>query len=158
SLNTAKLRFIGQQVGGMEQLKGLKIVHVYHDSDFGRETLPLLDIQATQYGFTVQHLAVKPPGLEQKATWLRVQVAQPDWVILRSSGVMTRTALQEAAQVGVPRDKIVGGAAPCNEEEMVAGGEAARGFICVTGFPLGRDFPLIQEVHRYVYARGKGAG
>jgi branched-chain amino acid transport system substrate-binding protein len=59
----------------MDQLKGLKIVHVYVDSDFGRETLPMLDAQAAHYGFAVQHLAVQPPGLDQKATWLRVQVA-----------------------------------------------------------------------------------
>jgi branched-chain amino acid transport system substrate-binding protein len=80
SQNTAKLWFIGQRAGGMEQLKGRKIVHVYHDSDYGRETLPILDIQAAHYGFAVQHLAVPPPGLDQKATWLRVKVAQPDWV------------------------------------------------------------------------------
>src|SRR5712691_3119139 len=43
SQNTAKLRFIGQRVGGMEQLKGRKIAHVYHDSDYGRETMPILD-------------------------------------------------------------------------------------------------------------------
>ena len=84
SLNTAKLRFIGQRAGGMEKLKGRKIAHVYLDNDYGQETLPILDHQAAQYGFTVQHLAVKPPGLDQKATWLRVKVAQPDWVILRS--------------------------------------------------------------------------
>ena len=84
SQNTAKIRFIGQRAGGMAQLKGLKIAHVYHDSDYGRETLPILDHQAAHYGFTVQHLAVQPPGLDQKATWLRVKVAQPDWVILRS--------------------------------------------------------------------------
>ena len=54
-------------------------------NDFGRETLPILDTQAAQYGFAVQHLAVQPPGLDQKATWLRVKVAQPDWVILRST-------------------------------------------------------------------------
>jgi len=83
SQNTAKLRFLGQRAGGLAQLKGRKIAHVYHDSDFGRETMPLLDTQAAQYGFTVQHLAVPPPGLDQKATWLRVKVAQPDWVILR---------------------------------------------------------------------------
>src|SRR5215510_2174737 len=70
SQNTAKLRFIGQRVGGMAHLKGRKIVHVYHDSDFGRETLPILDAQATKYGFAVQHLAVTPPGLDQKAIWL----------------------------------------------------------------------------------------
>ena len=61
----------------MDQLKGRKIVHVYFDGDFGRETIPILDRQAAHYGFTVQHLAVPPPGLDQKATWLRVKVAQP---------------------------------------------------------------------------------
>ena len=158
SQNTAKLRFIGQRAGGMEQLKGLKIAHVYHDSDFGRETLPLLDTQAAHYGFTVQHLAVQPPGLDQKATWLRVKVAQPDWVILRSVGVMTMTALKEAAQVGVPRDKIVGAAPTCAEQDVVPAGEAAIGFICATWHGMGTNFPLIQDVLTYVYARGKGAG
>ena len=86
SQNTAKIRFIGQRAGGMAQLKGLKIAHVYYDNDYGRETLTLLDQQAAQYGFTMQHLAVKPPGLDQKATWLRVKVAQPDWVIWRGAG------------------------------------------------------------------------
>ena len=69
----------------MDKLKGLKIAHVYIDNDLGWETIPILDTQATRYGFTVQHLAVQPPGLDQKATWLRVKVAQPDWVILRTS-------------------------------------------------------------------------
>jgi branched-chain amino acid transport system substrate-binding protein len=106
----------------------------------------------------VQHLAVKRPGLDQKATWLRVQVAQPDWVILRTVGVSTATALKEAAQVGVARDKIVGAAPTCVEQEMVPAGEAARGFICVSLFATGTDFPLIQDVLKYVYARGKGPG
>src|SRR5207245_6395592 len=128
--NTAKIRFIGQRVGGMAQLKGLKIAHVYHDSDMGRETIPMLDTQAVQYGFAVQHLAVPHPGLDQKATWLRVKVAQPDWVILRSQGVMTETALKEAAQVGFPRDKIVGASPTCGDQVVVPAGEAAIGVIC----------------------------
>jgi branched-chain amino acid transport system substrate-binding protein len=158
SQNTAKIRFIGQRVGGMDQLKGLKIVHVYLDNDFGRDTLPILDTQAARYGFAVQHLAVPPPGLDQKATWLRVKVAQPAWVILRSAGVMTRTALQEAAQVGVSRDKIVGANPTCAEQEMLPAGQAAIGFICATWWGTGAHFPLIQEVLTFVYARGKGAG
>jgi branched-chain amino acid transport system substrate-binding protein len=158
SLNTTKLRFIGQRVGGMERLKGLKIVHVYHDSDYGRETLPILDAQAAQYGFTVQHLAVKPPGLDQKTTWLRVKAAQPDWVILRSGGAMTTPALKEAAQIGVPRDKIVGNWWACAEQDTVAAGEAAIGYICATFHGTGTHFPLIQDILTYVYARGKGAG
>jgi branched-chain amino acid transport system substrate-binding protein len=158
SQNTAKIRFIGQQVGGMDQLKGLKIVHVYHDSDQGRETLAILDHQATHYGFTVQHLPVQPPGLDQKATWLRVKVAQPDWVILRTFGVMTPTALKEAALVGFPRDKIVGTWPTCTEESVVPAGEATRGFICANWSGTGTHFPLLQDIRTYVYARGKGAG
>jgi branched-chain amino acid transport system substrate-binding protein len=158
SQNTAKIRFIGQRAGGMDQLKGLKIAHVHADADYGRETIPMLDTQAAQYGFTVQHLAVKPPGLDQKATWLRVKVFQPDWVILRGAGVMTPTALKEAAQVGFPRDKMVGAAPTCTEQDMIPAGEAAGGFICMSLFGTGRNFPLIQEVLTYVYAQGKGPG
>jgi branched-chain amino acid transport system substrate-binding protein len=158
SQNTAKIRFLGQRAGGMEQLKGWKIVHVHHDSDWGRETLPILDQQAAQYGFTVQHLAFQLPGLDQKATWLRVKVAQPDWVILRTGGVAASTALKEAAQIGFPRDKMVGGVGPCSEQNVVPAGEAAIGFICATWYGTGRDFPLIQDILTYVYARGKGAG
>jgi branched-chain amino acid transport system substrate-binding protein len=158
SLNTAKIRFIGQRAGGMEQLKGRKIAHIYHDSEFGRETIPILDVQAAQYGFAVQHVAVPPPGLDQKATWLRIKVAQPDWIILRTFGVMTTTALKEAVQVGIPRDKIVGTTSTCVEQDLVPAGEAAMGYVCAVLHGTGTDFPLIQEVRKYVYARGKGPG
>ena len=126
--------------------------------DFGRETLPLLDPQAAHYGFAVQHLPVPSPGLDQKATWRRVKVAQPDWVILRSGGVMTWTALKEAAQVGFPRDKIVGAQPACTEQDMVTAGEAAIGYICATFLGTGKDFPVIQDIRKYVYALGKGPG
>jgi branched-chain amino acid transport system substrate-binding protein len=158
SMNTAKIRFLGQRVGGIDKLKGLKIANVYRDDGYGRETIAILDAQAARYGFTVQHLAYQPPGLDQKATWLRLQVAQPDWVILRSTGVSTWTALKEAALAGVPRDKIVGAAPTCTEQDVVPAGEAAIGFICVTFLGTGTDFPVIQAMRHYVYARGKGAG
>ena len=99
-----------------------------------------------------------PPGLDQKATWLRVKVAQPDWVILRSAGVMTPTALKEAAQVGVPRDKIVGPTPTCSEQDIVPAGEVASGFICATWYGMGTHFPLVQDILTAVYARGQGAG
>ena len=158
SLNTAKIRFLGQRAGGMAQLKGQKIAHVYLENDFGKETIPILDLQAAQYGFTVQHLPVQPPGLDQKATWLRVKVFQPDWGILRGGGVATWTALKAAAQVGVPRDTMVGPHQTCPEQSLGPAGEAAIGFICATWYGTGTHFPLIQEILTSVYARGKGAG
>ena len=71
---------------------------------------------------------------------------------------MTPTALKEAAQVDFPRDKIVGPSPTCSEQDMMPAKEAARGYICATWHATGRDFPLIQEMLQYVYARGKGAG
>jgi branched-chain amino acid transport system substrate-binding protein len=71
---------------------------------------------------------------------------------------MTPTALKEAAQIGVPRDKIVGLVPTCAEQAMVTAGEAAIGFICGTWFGTGAHFPLIQEILTSVYARGKGPG
>ena len=58
--------------------------------------------------------------------------------------------------MGIPRDKIVGAAGLCTEQDMVPAGEAAVGFICVSLFGTGRYVPLIQEVLTYVYAGGKG--
>src|SRR5215831_18497475 len=158
SQNTATIRFIGQRAGGLEQLKGRTIVNVYMAGGGAPEAIPVLDTQAARYGFTVHHVGIQLPGLDQKATWLRVQVAQPDWVLLRGAGVMISTALKEAAQVGVPRDKIVGAVPTCAEQELVPAGEAAIGYICATFHGTGTDFPLIQDVLTYVYGRGKGAG
>jgi branched-chain amino acid transport system substrate-binding protein len=158
SQNTAAIRFLGQRAGGMDQLKGRKIANVYFDTEGGRGLIPILDTQAAQYGFAVQHLPVQPPGLDQKATWLRVKVAQPDWVILETGGAAISTALKEADQVSFPRDKIVGNANTCVEPEMVLAGEAAVGFICGAWLGTGTHFPLIQEMLQSVYAAGKGAG
>jgi branched-chain amino acid transport system substrate-binding protein len=71
---------------------------------------------------------------------------------------MTTTALKEAAQVGVPRDKMVGNASTCTEQDTVPAGEAAIGFICAAWYGTGTHFPLIQDVLQHVYGRGKGAG
>src|SRR2546423_4181430 len=39
---TVMVKFIGQKSGGMDNLKGKKIVLVYHDSAYGKEPIPVL--------------------------------------------------------------------------------------------------------------------
>jgi branched-chain amino acid transport system substrate-binding protein len=156
SQNTAKIRFIGLREGGMDRLKGRKIVNLYHDSAYGKETIPILDIQAKKYGFEVHHLAVPHPGNEQQAQWLQVRQLKPDWVILRGWGVMNPTALKTAAKVGFPRDRIVGVWWSGAEEDVIPAGEAAKGYIAA-GFNLpGTSYPVMQDILKYVYAKGKG--
>ena len=158
SQNTAKIRFIGQRAGGMAQLKGLKMAHVYQDND----------------DWPGKHPHPRPPG---RPLWLygaapgrQTTGARPEGDLAAGQGgparlghparpgVMTWTALKEAAQVGFPRDKIVGDSASCADQEMLPAGEAAIGFICTTWYGTGTHFPLIQDILTYVYARGKGAG
>src|SRR5439155_1462980 len=59
SQNTAKIKFIGMKEGGMDKLQGKKIVNIYHDSAYGKETIPVLDVQAKKYSFPVMQDILK---------------------------------------------------------------------------------------------------
>ncbi|MGH8750541.1 MAG: ABC transporter substrate-binding protein, partial [Burkholderiales bacterium] len=156
SQSTAKIKFIGSKEGGMDKLQGKKIVNLYHDSAYGKETITILDVQAKKYGFTVTHLAVAHPGNEQQAQWLQIRQIKPDWVILRGWGVMNPTALKTAAKVGFPRDHMIGVWWSGSEEDVIPAGEAAEGYIAAGFHPSGIDFPVMQDILTKVYVPGKG--
>ena len=156
SQNTVKIKYIGMKEGGMDKLKGKKIVNIYHDSAYGKETIPVLDVQAKKYGFEVTHIAVPHPGNEQQAQWLQVRQIKPDWVILRGWGVMNPTALKAAAKVGFPRTKVVGVWWSGAEEDVIPAGDAAKGYIAAAFNLPGTNFPVMQEILKNVYSKGKG--
>ena len=156
SQNTAKIKFIGMKEGGMDKLKGKKIVNIYHDSAYGKETIPVLDAQAKKYGFEIHHIAVPHPGNEQQAQWLQIRQIKPDWVILRGWGVMNPVALKAAAKIGFPRDKIVGGWWSGSEEDVIPAGDAAKGYIAAAFNVSGTNYPVVQEIQKLLYAKGKG--
>ena len=156
SQNTAKIKFIGMKEGGMDKLKGKKIMNIYHDSAYGKETIPVLDAQAKKYGFTVVHVAVAHPGNEQQSQWLKVRQEKPDWVILRGWGVMNPTALKNAAKIGFPREKIVSVWWSGAEEDAIPAGDAAKGYISA-GFNVGGvNYPVIKAIQDNVYKKNKG--
>jgi branched-chain amino acid transport system substrate-binding protein len=156
SQNTAKIKFIGQREGGMEKLKGKRIAHLYHDSAYGKETIPILDLQAKKYGFEVTHIAVPHPGNEQQAQWLQIRQVKPDWVILRGWGVMNPTALKAAGKINFPRNKIVGVWWAGAEEDVIPAGDAAKGYITAGFNPSGANHPVVADIQKHVYAKGQG--
>jgi len=156
SQNTAKIKFIGMKEGGMDKLKGKKIVNIYHDSAYGKETIPVLDAQAKKYGFSVEHIPVAHPGNEQQSQWLKVRQAKPDWVILRGWGVMNPTAIKAAAKIGFPRDKIVGVWWSGAEEDTIPAGDAAKGYIAAGFNVAGSNYPVIKDIQKFVYGKNKG--
>ena len=156
SQNTAKIKFMGMKSGGMDKLKGQKIVNLYLDGAYGKETIPVLDVQAKKYGFQVTHIAVSYPGNEQQSQWLQIRQIRPDWVILRGWGVMNPTALKMAQRSGFAREKIIGVWWSGAEEDVVPAGDAAKGYIAAGFNVSGTNYPVIREIQKYVYARGKG--
>src|SRR5574343_254979 len=126
---SAKISYIGQRLGGMDKLKGKKIVNLYHGSAYGKETMPVLEAFAKKYGFELVNVEGPAPGTEQQSQWLEIRRQQPDFVILRSWGVMTPAAIKAAAKVGFPRDKIVAVWWGGSEEDVIPAGDAAKGYI-----------------------------
>jgi branched-chain amino acid transport system substrate-binding protein len=154
---TAMLKFIGQKEGGgTDKLKGKKIVLVYHDSAYGKEPIPVLESQAKRFGYELHTIAVAHPGNEQQAQWLQVRQIKPDWVILWGWGVMNPTALKAAARIGFPRNKIVAVWWSGAEEDAIPAGDAAKGYYAAAFNVSGSNYPVVKEIEKTVYAKGKG--
>lgn len=155
---SAVVKFIGQQEGNLEKLKGKKIAHVYHNSPYGREANPTLETLSKQLGFELHLLAVDTPGQEQKATWLQVRRIRPDWVYISGWGVMNQVAVKEAAAIGYPMDRLIGNWWTGSEADVLPAGDAAKGYRSTTFYVPGAETPMHKDIFKYVYDKGKGAG
>ncbi|WP_426139959.1 ABC transporter substrate-binding protein [Pseudomonas sp. DWP3-1-2] len=153
---SAIINYIGQQAGGMDQLKGQKIVTLYHGSPYGKETNEVLQTLADKYQFKLTLLEVPHPGNEQQSQWLNIRREKPDWVILRGWGVMNPVALKTAQKVGYPADHIIGNIWSNSEDDAAPAGAAAKGFISITTHPSGTRFPVLQGIEQQVVAKGNG--
>ncbi len=151
----AMIKYLGDKSGGLDKLKGKKIVHLYHDSAFGKEPLPVLEAQAKQYGFELIKIPVAHPGNEQQSQWLQIRQANPDFVILWGWGVMNAVAIQSAQRNGFPREKMLGVWWAGSEEDTIPAGDAAKGYTTMT-FNTPGNYPVLDEIRKKVYDAGKG--
>ncbi len=153
------VQYIGKKEGGMDKLKGKKIALVYHDSPYGKEPIPLLQERAAMHGFSLQLLPVTHPGVEQKATWLQVRQARPDYVLLWGWGVMNSTALKEAQATGYPRDKMYGVWWSGAEPDVKDVGMGAKGYNALTlQHGAEPNAQVTKDVLSMVHAKGNGTG
>jgi branched-chain amino acid transport system substrate-binding protein len=154
---SAFVKYVGQQEGGMEKLKGKKIAHIYHNSPYGREANPTLETLAKQLGFELTLLAVDHPGQEQKATWLQIRRLNPDWIYISGWGVMNQVAIKEAAATGFKMDHVVGNWWTGTESDVVPAADGAKGYKSMTFHAPGANFKVHQDILKFVYDKGKGA-
>jgi len=151
-----QIEYIAKELGGWDKLKGKKIAHVFHDSPYGKEPIPVLQELAKQHGFTVELMPVTHPGVEQKATWLQIRQGRPDFVLLWGWGVMNSTALKEAAAVAYPREKMLGVWWAGAEADTVPAEDAAKGYKALALNPTGSTFPVHAEVFKHLYDKNLG--
>jgi len=140
-------------------IKGKKVALVYHDSPYGKEPIPMLEELSKQEGFSLQLLPVAHPGIEQKATWLQIRQARPDFVFLWGWGVMNSAALKEAVATGYPRDKMYGVWWSGAEPDVKDVGAAAKGYHALT-MQDGADASskIVKDILGMVHDKGQGTG
>ncbi len=152
----ATVKHMGQQMGGMDKLKGETIVTLYHGSPYGREANDFLTGLSEQYGFTHEPIEVPHPGNEQGSQWLKIRRLKPAYVFLRGWGVMNPVAMQTAARTGYSVSKLIGNEWSNSDEDVIPAGKTADGYQAVTVHRAGADFPVAQEIIESLYNQGRG--
>ena len=148
---TAFIKYVGDEVGGLDKLKGKKITLVYHNSAYGKEPIPTLKILSKKHGYDLQLLAVDHPGQEQKSTWLQIRRHKPDYIFMWGWGVMNQVAIKEAASIKFPMDKFIGVWWSGSESDVRPAGEAAKGYKAANFHGVGPSYDIHQQILKLIY-------
>lgn len=139
-------------------LSGKNIALVYHNSAYGKEPIRTLEELAKKHGYNLTLLPVDHPGQEQKSQWLQIRREKPDYVIMWGWGVMNQVAIQEAVNIRYPMDHFIGIWWSGSENDVRPAGAGADGYKALTFHNLGSDYPLYDDLRKYVVEAGKAAG
>ncbi len=153
---SGSINYLLDENGG--DLSGKKIALVYHNSAYGKEPIRTLETLAEKHGYELTLLPVDHPGQEQKSQWLQIRREKPDYVIMWGWGVMNQVAVQEAANIRFPMENFIGVWWSGAEFDVEPAGDKATGYKALTFTGLGKDYPVYDDLQKYVVDAGKAAG
>ena len=139
-------------------IKGKKLTLVYHNSGYGKEPIRTFEELASKHGFELTLLAVDHPGQEQKSQWLQIRRERPDYVTMWGWGVMNAVAIQEAVNIKFPMENFIGVWWSGSENAVLPAGDGADGYKAITFHNVGSDFPVFDDLAKYVVDAGPAAG
>jgi branched-chain amino acid transport system substrate-binding protein len=139
-------------------ISGKKVALVYHNSAYGKEPIRTLEVLAEKHGYELSLLPVDHPGQEQKSQWLQIRRDRPDYVLMWGWGVMNQVAIQEAANIRFPMENFIGVWWSGSENDVLPAGAKANGYKAITFHNVGSNFPVFDDIQKYVVATGKAAG
>ena len=150
------IKYITDQAGG--DAKGQKVAFLYIDYSFGQEPIPILETLSEQLGFDLKLFPYPLPGNDQSAAWTQIRRYQPDWIIHWGFSALHVVASREAKRNSIPMSKIIS-VNWLNEVDLGnIGLEAAKGLKRSDTVIGGDQHPLIQEIIKELYDKGKGNG
>ena len=152
---SAILKYIGEQEGGLDKLKGKKIGYIYLDAGYGREPIPLLEQLAVKYGFELTKYPVPANQMQnQSSQWLNVRRDNPDYMVMWGWGAMNPTAVKEAAKIRYPMDKLIGIWWSGGEDDARPAGPGGKGYKTLNFNAVGTDFPALKDIRTLVVDKG----
>ena len=153
---SAFVRHAADVEGGFDKLKGKTIGLVHLDAPYGKEPIPLLQALAADYGFNLKIYPVPVAQMQnQTSLWLDVRRDRPDWIYIQGWGAMNPTAIKEATKIGFPMDRLVGVWWSGNDDDARPSAGEAKGYTSLDLNAVGTNFPVIQDILKYVVDKGK---
>lgn len=141
-----------------ENIDGKKIALIYHNSAYGKEPILTLQQLAKKHGYELTLIPVDHPGQEQKAQWLQIRREKPDYLLMWGWGVMNSVAITEAANIRFPMENFIGIWWSGSENDVLPAGVRANGYKALTLHGVGTDYPVMDDIQKYVLDAGKAAG
>lgn len=139
-------------------LKGKKVAHVYIDSPFGREPIPVLEKLSEKLDFSLRTFPYASPGNEQSSTWSEVRRFRPDQVIIWGAGGGQAVSVREAIRNGIAPEKIHSVVWLAEADMEAVGKDTAKGIRKFEATDNGTGSALIKEIMEKVIEPGKGSG
>jgi len=140
------------------KLKGVKVAFLYIDYPFGQEPIQVLKTLAVREGFDLQLFPHPLPGNDQASAWTLMRRFNPDWIISWNLSNMHVVASREMKRNGIPMDKLIA-VNWFNEVDLAnIGTGTAKGLKRNTNVVGGQGHPLIQQILKELYDKGKGSG
>ncbi|GGC86390.1 ABC transporter substrate-binding protein [Chelatococcus reniformis] len=148
------IRYIGEQEGGLDKLKGKKLGYIYLDAGFGKEPIPMFEQFAKDLGFELKLYPVAATDMQnQSSQWLGVRRDRPDYMVMYGWGALNPTAIKEAVRINYPMAKFISIWWP-SEDDAKSAGDGAKGFKELNWHGVGTDFPVIKDIQKLVVDKG----
>jgi len=150
------ISYFKKQAGG--KLEGKKVAFLYLDTPFGREPIPVFEALKRLERFEFQTFPFPVPGNDQSAAFTQIRRFQPDWVVLWSFSPLNPITFREMQRNGLPIDRLVT-VNWINEVDINNfGAAAAKGLKRSAVVSGGAEHPLVRDIVRELYDKGKGNG